>query len=625
MKDKGIPIRTAARRYEVPEATLRHRLSGYVNPEAVKSGPAPLFKEEEEADLVNHLKLMAKVGYGYSRSEVIDIATNYAIHKELRDSEHPLSTKWYKNFMTRWPDLKIVKPRSLEMQRAKASSEVNVQNYYSELHKILEKYDLFDKPERIYNVDEKGICTNHKSPYVIAATGTTPPTITSGDKHLVTVLGCGNAQGHSVPPFFVFPGNRMRQELLENKSTGADGDVSESGWSNTEIFHKYMENHLLKYIPHRTSAVPVLVLFDGHKSHISMELIEWAKKQNIILFVLPAHTSHILQPMDVECFGPFERIFNNECHKFMRQNCSQPITRYNICGLACKGYLHALSPSNLQSAFRKTGIYPYDPNTVDRSNFAPAQVFIQEDAPEGTCEPEAREPVHEIEPIENDIDVLVEEIEININNVEQNENASTIYETQEKTVSEKNDNFFEDREKNLFKKKPRTKQRRYLSKVVSGKAITEDETIEKIKEHKENVSRKPSKKSQSNEKEKRVAKPKKSSKQVKPKRGPKKTITVVDEPCASTSGLNLRGGPISIIDDSMDSDVIEDEEPCCVCKLTGLPLELRKCNFIVFASWGQCTVENCGHWVHLKYCCQKTVLRRHDTFVCPCHGTSTEE
>ncbi|CAG2186231.1 unnamed protein product [Mytilus edulis] len=244
VKDKGIPIRTAARRYEVPEATLRHRLSGYVNPEEVKSG------------------------------------------------------------------------------------------------------------------------------------------------HLVTVLGCGNAQGHSVPPFFVFPGNRMRQELLENKSTGTDGDVSESSWSNIEIFHKYMENHLLKYIPHRTSAVPVLVLFDGHKSHLSMELIEWAKKENIILFVLPAHTSHILQPMDVGCFGPFERIFNHECHKFMRQNCSQPITRYNICGLACK-----------------------------------AQVFIQEDASEETCETEAREPVHEIEPIENDIDVPVEEIEININKVEENENA----------------------------------------------------------------------------------------------------------------------------------------------------------------------------------------------------------
>ena len=42
------------------------------------------------------------------------------------------------------------------MQRAKPTSKVNEQNYYSEIHKILEKYNLFDKTERIYNVDEKG-------------------------------------------------------------------------------------------------------------------------------------------------------------------------------------------------------------------------------------------------------------------------------------------------------------------------------------------------------------------------------------------------------------------------------------------------------------------------------------
>ena len=116
----------------------------------------------------------------------------------------------------------------------------------------------------------------------------------------------------------------MRQELLERKSTGASGDVTESGWSNSIIFKKYFENHLLKFLPERSAERPVLLLYDGHKSHISLEPIEWAQSQHIVLFVLPAHTSHVLQPMDIGCFGSFERIFNNECHKFMKQNCSKP-------------------------------------------------------------------------------------------------------------------------------------------------------------------------------------------------------------------------------------------------------------------------------------------------------------
>ena len=43
-----------------------------------------------------------------------------------------------------------------------------------------------------------------------------------------------------------------------------------------------------------------------HKSQVSLDLIQWAKSENIILFVLPSNYSRLLQPLDVSCFGPFE-------------------------------------------------------------------------------------------------------------------------------------------------------------------------------------------------------------------------------------------------------------------------------------------------------------------------------
>lgn len=49
--------------------------------------------------------------------------------------------------------------------------------------------------------------------------------------------------------------------------------------------------------------------------------------------------------------------------------------KYNVCSLACKAYLLALSPGNLQSSFKRTGIYPYNPDVIDRSNVVPSQVF----------------------------------------------------------------------------------------------------------------------------------------------------------------------------------------------------------------------------------------------------------
>ena len=116
------------------------------------------------------------------------------------------------------------------------------------------------------------------------------------------------------------------------------------------------------------------MIFDGHKSYISVDFIDWAKEQKIILFVLPAHTSHILQPLDVACFGPFQKIYNNKCQKLMRTGPAS-ISRYDVCKLACETYTLALSAVNLQSAFRKTGIYPVDRNVIISFSVLPAEVF----------------------------------------------------------------------------------------------------------------------------------------------------------------------------------------------------------------------------------------------------------
>ena len=51
-----------------------------------------------------------------------------------------------------------------------------------------------------------------------------------------------------MPPYFVFKGARMRQELLAGCTEGADSTVSDSGWSNSEIFQTYLDRHSLPEI-----------------------------------------------------------------------------------------------------------------------------------------------------------------------------------------------------------------------------------------------------------------------------------------------------------------------------------------------------------------------------------------
>ena len=62
----------AAHEFDVPATTLKDRLSGRVNHNS-KPGPAPYLTEEEERELVDFLVQVARLGYGKTKQEVIDI------------------------------------------------------------------------------------------------------------------------------------------------------------------------------------------------------------------------------------------------------------------------------------------------------------------------------------------------------------------------------------------------------------------------------------------------------------------------------------------------------------------------------------------------------------------------
>lgn len=73
-----------------------------------------------------------------------------------------------------------------------------------------------------------------------------------------------------------------------------------------------------------TKENPILLLCDNHKSHISIEAIDYARENWIVYLTFPPHTSHKLQPLDVTVFGPFKAklkvAFNDMAHKSSRKS-----------------------------------------------------------------------------------------------------------------------------------------------------------------------------------------------------------------------------------------------------------------------------------------------------------------
>ena len=160
---------------------------------------------------------------------------------------------------------------------------------------------------------------------------------------------------------------------------GSKYSMSKSGWSNGEIFKQFLEDHFIPFLPQRKPDEYALLLYDGHASHISMPLIDLAKEHRIILFVLPPHTSHVLQPLDVGLFKPLKTFFQSACSEQMRQKPhlmlrpGEVLTCFDICKLVSKSFLMVFTPNNLINAFWKTGIFPLNPQEINKTNFEPAK------------------------------------------------------------------------------------------------------------------------------------------------------------------------------------------------------------------------------------------------------------
>ena len=293
--------------------------------------------------------------------------------------------------------------------------------------------------------------------------------------------------------------------------------------------------------------------------------------------MLPAHSSHILQPLDVGCFGPFQKVFATEVDCFMKQNVGQVLNKYNIAKVASNAYVSALSQKNLTSSFQKAGIYPFDATRFDATKLGPNKVWGQK----------------------NDI-TTVANVQPSLSFEEFLPNATNANKT------------------NIVEISNAPKPRNTIHNIVSGKAITEQPVAEKVRAH----FKPPLKKSVSGQqnlqrndfsttKQAKQAKkcptctPSNPSVHSKVRVAFKPPLKDIQAP--STSAIYVSQSPEKNSDD-LDSD--DDSSVCCVCGLFS-PKEMRDKPYIEFVKWAQC--DRCS-----KYCCKALVVRRGTIFLCPC-------
>ena len=78
---------------------------------------------------------------------------------------------------------------------------------------------------------------------------------------------------------------------------------------------------------------------------------------------MPAHSSHILQPLDVSCFGPLKKAYGRQIERLIRAQINH-ISKLEFFPAFKQAFQDTFSYLNITSGFRSTGIVPFNPGVV---------------------------------------------------------------------------------------------------------------------------------------------------------------------------------------------------------------------------------------------------------------------
>ena len=339
-----------------------------------------IFTTEEEITLVGYIIDCSKMNFGLTRRDIKHLAYALGIRNDKSVPQNWIVHKmageeWLIGFMKRNPSLSLRQPESCSLGRATAFNKHNVKMFFEKLKEVYARHPAFSDGSRVYNLDETSTTTViQKHQKVVAQKGMRQVSQVSSAERgtLVTTCCIVNAHGSCLPPAMVFPRVNFKSYMINGAPPGTLGLAAQSGWMNSELFLDVMM-HFIKCTS-SSKENPSVLIYDNHESHLSLPVLDMAKENGVTILTLHPHCSHKMQPLDVSIFGPFKTYYTAAMDSMMMTKPGIPITIYDIAKLVNTAHQRAMTPSNIISGFKKTGIFPYDDEIFQHDDFLASYV-----------------------------------------------------------------------------------------------------------------------------------------------------------------------------------------------------------------------------------------------------------
>ncbi|XP_072389487.1 uncharacterized protein [Diabrotica undecimpunctata] len=346
------------------------------SPQGRKIGAETILTGEEENILVKWMMTIAEQGFPATKLQLIDsvqiLIKNLKRENPFKDGRP--GRHWFEGFMRRHPELTRRISQNLTNARAKVTEE-KIRKCFMEINSYLLKNNFLhvtNEPQRVFNCDESAFFLSPKNDKVLVKKGerTVYSFINNDEKECLTTLLTCNAAGQFAPPMIVYSYQRVPRNIVEKVPAGWGIGRSDNGWMTGETFFEYIANVFHPWLMKEEVPLPVILFFDGHSSHLTLAVSEFASKNGIILICLLANSTHILQPLDVCVFRPMKAEWKKVIYQWRIEHQGDRLSREHFASLLEKTIFRMTNiPDAIKSGFRTCGLVLFNPNNINYAKY----------------------------------------------------------------------------------------------------------------------------------------------------------------------------------------------------------------------------------------------------------------
>ncbi|KAL8330733.1 hypothetical protein RB593_001619 [Gaeumannomyces tritici] len=360
-------LAACARQYGLnPRLLQRRRQSGGAGKGGSLLGNGGHNKKLTEAE---DLALLAWGNWRQSIGNAITaVAIAQAVDSIPRRRPTPPSTntrkKWAQSWLLAHKELlKRVKGRPRTAERRAAHDRLVLREWFDSYARCVEEYQI--KPENSWNSDEIGFRVGVFQGSLVWCYTDIEAWYQSDPDHrnLVTIMETCSAAGATIPPFIIMAGIYISEKHVRNSlDPGTTLTTSENGWTDDLIALDWLD-HFLQHAKPASPDEYRLLLIDNHGSHLTLPFWEKCQAEKIVIFPLPPHTTHKLQPLDVGIFSTFKAAHQRDLARQIEQGAVDYDRPEFFDGLH-NMRRRAFKVSTIKSAWLKCGLLPFNPEVV---------------------------------------------------------------------------------------------------------------------------------------------------------------------------------------------------------------------------------------------------------------------